>query len=60
MANVASLSKKQALALKRFLKLKLGDSVDDLVKEVGQEDAFVLTLLHQRLEAKLDAPGSAD
>lgn len=50
MANHASLSKKQAIALRRFLKLKLGDSVDDLVEEIGQEDAFVLTLLYQRLE----------
>ncbi len=50
MANHASLSKKQAIALRRFLKLKLGDSIDELVEELGQEDAFVLTLLLQRLE----------
>lgn len=50
MANHASLSKKQATALRRFLKLKLGDSIDELVEELGQEDAFVLVLLHQRLE----------
>lgn len=49
MANAASLSHKQARALSRFLTSKLGDSVDDLVKELGQEDAFVLVLLNQRL-----------
>lgn len=50
MANYASLSRKQTRALQRFLKLKLGGSIDELVKELGQEDAFVLVLLSQRLE----------
>ena len=59
MANHASLSKKQADALQRFLKIKLGDSVDELVKELGQQDAFVLVLLHQRLEAN-SAEGSSE
>ncbi len=52
MANHASLSKRQVSALAKFLELKLGDSVDDLIKEVGVEDAFALTQLKTRLVEK--------
>lgn len=54
MANYASLSLKQVKALHRFLELKLGDSVDDLIEEVGEADAFVLVLLKQRMAARME------
>lgn len=50
MANAASLSHKQARALSRFLTSKLGDSIDELVEEIGEEDAFVLVVLRRRLQ----------
>ncbi len=53
MANHASLSKKQVQALHKFLTAKLGDSVDDLIKEVGEADAFILVLLNVRLRERL-------
>ena len=59
MANHASLSKKQADALQRFLEAKLGDSIDELVAEIGESDAFVLVLLHRRLKANLEGSPEA-
>ncbi len=53
MANYASLSLKQVKALHKFLSKNMGDSVDGLVKEIGEEDAFVLVLLKQRLGKKI-------
>lgn len=49
MANVASLSLKQVRALHKHLEATLGDSIDSLVEQVGEVDAFTLVLLKQRL-----------
>ncbi len=53
MANYASLSLKQVRALHKYLHMKLGDSVDGLIEEIGEADAFTLVLLKQRLETRL-------
>ncbi len=57
MGNYASLSLKQVKALHKFLDKTLGDSIDDLVKEIGEEDAFVLVLLKQRLGSRIAKEG---
>lgn len=49
MGNHASLSLKQVEALAKFLEIKLGDSVDELIEEMGEADAFTLVLLRKRL-----------
>ena len=50
MANHASLSKAQAESLLIFLRLKMPESIDDLVEEIGKDDAFRVSLLMDRLE----------
>ncbi len=50
MASHITLSKKQSVALSKYLQATLGDSVDELVEKIGQEDAFTLLTLNQRLQ----------
>ena len=45
-----SVSSGQAAALLKFMKEKLPASIDETVKMVGQEDAFKLHTLRERLE----------
>jgi len=49
MANVASLSEAQARALGKYLSKHLPESLDELVAELGLEDAFRVKQLEERL-----------
>jgi len=49
MANHASISRKQAGALYRFLDKYLDTSVDRMIDEMGVEDTFTLIRLRERL-----------
>lgn len=53
MANYASLSRKQLKALHAFLEKQMPESIDELVEQIGQEDAFTLTLLKSRFDEQV-------
>lgn len=50
MANHLSLTKPQCGALKKLMDLTVGTSIDALVKQFGQEDAFRIIQMKQRLD----------
>lgn len=52
MANHTSLSMTQATALLAFLEATMPESLDELAELVGNEHAFRLTLLRDRLREK--------
>jgi len=58
MANHASLSRKQAEALYRFLDKHLHTSVDKMISVMGVEDTFTLVRLRERLSP--DAEDSSE
>jgi hypothetical protein len=55
MANYASLTEKQAGALSRFFDAHLDPSVDCLIENMGEEDAFTLVRLNRRIKAVNEA-----
>ena len=54
MASHTSITKPQQLALHKFLEAKLPKSIDKLVDEVGQEDAFRLLSLKERFKPEAE------
>lgn len=53
------LTKKQTEVVTKFLEQKLGNSLDALVAEHGQDGALILVSLKQRLRSLLDKRESA-
>lgn len=50
MANQASLSRAQTIALSKWLELSMPESLDELAEKIGTENAFRLTTLRERLK----------
>lgn len=58
MASHMSITEPQAKALNKFIEAKLPETIDELVQEMGQEDAFRIYAVHQRLPKEETEEGS--
>lgn len=57
--SVVAMTANQTIALTNYLRKTMGTSIDELVEEIGFEDAMTMVQLKQRLEGhveKLEAP----